>query len=231
MALPSHDRFVARAKDILRANDRGGYTVPTARLYPFQWNWDSAFVAMGFATYDPGRAYRELEMLVRGQWADGMIPQIIFHAPSDTYFPGADVWKTSGKSPVGGPATSGITQPPVFAMALRAVHEAAAGSAELQTRTLPLFDAALKSHRWWFAARDPEQTGLVSILHNWETGSDNSPAWDLAFERVRDCICAQLLERKHFQLSFFPRTSRTSALSEPSLALRTSSKLSLPTTI
>ena len=26
------------AKRILRANDRGGYTVPTARLYPHQWN-------------------------------------------------------------------------------------------------------------------------------------------------------------------------------------------------
>lgn len=30
-----------RAKRILAANDRGGYTVPTDRLYPFQWNWDS----------------------------------------------------------------------------------------------------------------------------------------------------------------------------------------------
>ena len=207
MPLPSHDTFVARAKDILRANDRGGYTVPTAALYPFQWNWDSAFVAMGFATYDADRAYRELEMLVRGQWADGMIPQIVFHAPSDTYFPGPDVWKTSGKSPVGGPATSGITQPPVFAMALRAVHEAAAGSTDLQTRTLPLFEAALKSHRWWLAARDPENTGLVSILHNWETGSDNSPAWDHAFERVPTTTVTKIVRKDtgHVDAAMRPR--------------------------
>ena len=35
------------ARAILARNDRGGYTVPTDRLYPFQWNWDSAFVAIG----------------------------------------------------------------------------------------------------------------------------------------------------------------------------------------
>ena len=62
------------AKSVLAANDRGGYTVPTANLYPFQWNWDSAFVAMGFATFDPDRAFRELERLIEGQWPGGMIP-------------------------------------------------------------------------------------------------------------------------------------------------------------
>ena len=32
-----------QAEAILRARDRGGYTAPTAGLYPYQWNWDSAF--------------------------------------------------------------------------------------------------------------------------------------------------------------------------------------------
>ena len=166
---------------ILAANDRGGYTVPTDRLYPFQWNWDSAFVAMGFATFDIDRAYRELERLTEGQWADGMIPHIVFHQPSDTYFPGPDVWRTSHTIP-----TSGITQPPVFGMALRAVYEAAekAGTKDAKARTLALFQAGLKWHRWWYKARDPDGTGLVALLHPWESGSDNSPAWDVALARV-----------------------------------------------
>ena len=112
------------ARAVLSANDRGGYTVPTARLYPFQWNWDSAFVAMGFATWDCDRALTELERLVEGQWPDGMIPHIVFHRPSETYFPGPDVWGTGARIRAGGPATSGITQPPVFATALRFVWEA-----------------------------------------------------------------------------------------------------------
>ena len=47
-----------QARAILAANDRGGYTVPTDRLYPFQWNWDSAFVAMGWATFDADHCER-----------------------------------------------------------------------------------------------------------------------------------------------------------------------------
>jgi len=174
------------ARAVLAANDRGGYTVPTARLYPFQWNWDSAFVAMGFATWDCDRALTELERLAQGQWPDGMIPHIVFHRPSETYFPGPDVWGTESRRRAGGPATSGLTQPPVFATALRFVWEAMPDSArrERRERAAGLYRAALAWHRWWIGARDPAETGLVAVLHNWETGSDNSPAWDAALARV-----------------------------------------------
>ncbi|WFU90174.1 trehalase family glycosidase (plasmid) [Rhizobium sp. CC1099] len=173
-------KYIDEAKAILAANDRGGYTVPTDRLYPFQWNWDSAFVAMGFAAYDIDRAYRELERLAEGQWADGMIPHIVFHQPSDSYFPGPDVWRTNHVIP-----TSGITQPPIFAMALRKIYETAVATGSVANeRTLTLYEAALKWHRWWYRARDPEGTGLVALLHPWESGSDNSPAWDIALARV-----------------------------------------------
>ena len=174
------------ARAVLAANDRGGYTVPTAGLYPFQWNWDSAFVAMGFATWDPDRALTELEHLVQGQWPDGMIPQIVFHRPSDTYFPGPGVWGTESRRRAGGPATSGITQPPVFAIALRFIWDALPGDAHpgYRERVARLYRAALAWHRWWMRARDPRGTGLVAVLHNWETGSDNSPAWDAALARV-----------------------------------------------
>jgi Trehalase len=192
------------ARAILARNDRGGYTVPTDRLYPFQWNWDSAFVAMGFAVFDVDRAYRELERLVEGQWDDGMIPHIVFHVPSDTYFPGPDVWGTRHRIP-----TSGITQPPVFGMALRHVHEAAlasnmAGAAE---RTRALFQAALRSHRWWLSARDPDGLGLVSILHPWESGSDNSPAWDEALARVPTTTTSTIRRKDtgHVDASMRPR--------------------------
>ncbi|WP_262297250.1 MGH1-like glycoside hydrolase domain-containing protein [Microvirga sesbaniae] len=192
------------ARAILARNDRGGYTVPTDRLYPFQWNWDSAFVAMGFAVFDVDRAYRELERLVEGQWDDGMIPHIVFHAPSDTYFPGPDVWGTRHRVP-----TSGITQPPVFGMALRHVHEAAlaGGTAGAARRTKALFQAALRSHRWWLAARDPDGLGLVSILHPWESGSDNSPAWDMALARVPTTTTTAIRRKDtgHVDASMRPR--------------------------
>jgi glycogen debranching enzyme len=174
----SEDRR-AEAIAIMRANDRGGYTVPTAGLYPFQWNWDSAFAAAGFLTFDETRAWRELEMLFSGQWADGLVPHIIFHQPSDTYFPGPEVWGTNRTPP-----TSGITQPPVAAIAARWMFGAAKDRALADAKLRDLFPKLLAWHRWWAVARDPDGTGLVSILHNWESGMDNSPAWDGPFRSV-----------------------------------------------
>lgn len=167
------------AQAVLRANDRGGYTVPTARLYPFQWNWDSAFVAMGFATFDAPRGWREIERLLEGQWEDGLIPQIVFHAPSDDYFPGPDIWGIARTPP-----TSGITQPPVLATAAARLFATDPDRDAAEARMAAIYPRLRASHRWWRQARDPHGTGLVSILHPWETGMDNSPAWDDAMARV-----------------------------------------------
>ena len=173
------DALIQRAQAILRGNDRGGYTVPTARLYPFQWNWDSAFVAMGFATFDEPRAWSEIGHLLKGQWEDGLIPQIVFHQPSDDYFPGPAVWGIRRTPP-----TSGITQPPVLATAVRHLLDRARDGALAEARAAAIYPALVRNHRWWRQARDPAATGLVATLHPWETGMDNSPAWDTALARV-----------------------------------------------
>src|SRR5439155_26266204 len=76
---PPMSELRARAAAVLSGNDRGGYTVPTARLYPFQWNWDSGLVALGWATLSEPRAWQELDRLFEGQWPDGMLPHIVFH--------------------------------------------------------------------------------------------------------------------------------------------------------
>lgn len=168
----------AQARDILVRNDRGGYTVPTHGLYPYQWNWDSAFVALGFAEFDRDRAWQEIETLISGQWDDGMIPHIIFHKDDPGYFPGPSVWAT-GKTP----ATSGITQPPVLATIVRKLWEDE-GADPTHPRMRRLYEACLKSHRWFHAFRDPKANGLVMVTHNWETGRDNSSEWDDALARV-----------------------------------------------
>ena len=158
---------------ILRQNDRGGYTVPNHSVYPFQWNWDSAFVAMGFATFDRARAWQELETLFIGQWPDGMVPSIVFHASADHYYPGPSTWGTRHQPP-----TTGITQPPVAATAARMIVEAEPDRQAALVRLAGLFDPIFASHHWWHTVRDPDATGLVTVVHPWETGRDNSPDWD-----------------------------------------------------
>jgi alpha,alpha-trehalase len=167
------------AAQILRDNDRGGYTVPTKGLYPFQWNWDSCLVALGWAELDLNRAFTEIETLFSGQWPDGMVPHIVFHRPDPGYFPGPERWGTGRR-----PATSGITQPPVAASCVRRLVERARDAALAERRARALLPKLLAWHRWFHTVRDPDATGIVTTLHPWETGMDNSPAWDEALAQV-----------------------------------------------
>lgn len=71
--------IIEAARQVLEHNDRGEYTVPGARLYPHQWLWDSCFIAIGMRHYDVERAKTEIYSLLKGQWANGMLPNIIFN--------------------------------------------------------------------------------------------------------------------------------------------------------
>ena len=48
---------IQEAIKVIKMNDRGGYTVPTNRLYPYQWNWDSVFTALGIWHFNKWRAW------------------------------------------------------------------------------------------------------------------------------------------------------------------------------
>ncbi|WP_428674502.1 MGH1-like glycoside hydrolase domain-containing protein [Roseibium sp.] len=175
----SHAELDNQARAILTGNDQGGYTIPTKGLYPYQWNWDSVFVALGFATFDQDRAWREIEMLFEGQWRDGMVPHILFRKDDPSYFPGPSVWGTDG-----GPIpSSGHSQPPVAASV---VHDLLAGDTtgggeERAERLLPKL---MNWHRWYLSYRDPDGLGVIAVIHPWESGRDNLPDWDEALRAV-----------------------------------------------
>jgi hypothetical protein len=178
------DDLAQQAIGVLHGNDRGAWTRPSPRLYPHQWSWDAAFVAMGWAQLDVSRAISELSSLFRAQWSTGMVPQIVFdlNVARGAYEPGPNAWATVGHAPLG-TASSAICQPPVHAIALARIREVAA---ERGRRELHEVDAAIvdlhprlaRWHAWLRSARDPDGTGLVTIFHPWESGLDNSPRWD-----------------------------------------------------
>ena len=164
-----------QAIEILRQNDRGGFTIPTARLYPYQWNWDSAFVALGFATFDLDRAWQELELLLEGQWANGMIPHILFRQNDPDYFPGPSVWQSPERAQGGGHMpTGGISQPPVLASMIKTLFDISHN----EQRTAAFFDPLLNWHRWFHLHRTPKGKTYVATTHPWETGRDNCPDWE-----------------------------------------------------
>jgi len=181
-------QVVPGARRVLDENWTGSSTVPSRGLYPHQWSWDSAFIAIGSRHLSVRRAQRELETLLTAQWGDGRIPHIVYNqaVPPGAYFPGPDFWRPStghtGAPP--GVATSGIIQPPVHALACLLVHRAdpraSVGSGFL-ARTYPRLAAW---HRYLTDRRDLGGGGLVAVVHPWEPGMDNSPCWDAPLARV-----------------------------------------------
>ncbi|MFN3199643.1 MAG: MGH1-like glycoside hydrolase domain-containing protein [Bradymonadia bacterium] len=171
------DRALAEAAiAVLRDNDRpnawGRHTIPSGHLYPHQWAWDSAFAAIGWRHVDPDRALVELEVLMKGAWPDGRVPHIYFHDLSGEYFPGPEFWKTE--------RSTSITQPPIWATAALQVFE----SLPDVERFTPLVHAMARSHTWFAEHRDPSNWGAVAVVHPWESGLDNCPAWDAPMQAV-----------------------------------------------
>ena len=171
---------IEEAKKILLGNRKKGYTLPTNnKLYPAQWNWDSAFIALGYSYFKIDYAFEEIETLLEGQWDDGMVPHILFHDKDTSYFPNHTTWKCGKNIP-----SSGITQPPVLAIVLKKIIENNKFNDDQDSRILKIIKKIKKYHEWFIKFRDPNKTGLVSILHPWESGYDNSPIWDDAMNNI-----------------------------------------------
>jgi glycogen debranching enzyme len=179
---------MTRATHILRQNDMGTWTKAAPDLYPHQWSWDSAFIAIGLSRLDTRRAAEELLTLFDHQWKNGKVPHIVFNpeAPPDSYFPGAEHWACAASSPEAPPSppyTSCLCQPSVHAIAALRILQSAAHegtSEEVGARAFlrGIYPKLLAWHRYLATKRDPEGSGLVTIYHPWESGTDNSPRWD-----------------------------------------------------
>lgn len=198
------------AAAVLLGNWTGTATVPSRTLYPHQWSWDSAFVAVGLRHLSPRRAQRELEMLLGAQWGDGRVPHIVFNpaVPHAAYFPGPDFWRTAGSraggraggstgagagARAGAPAhleTSGLVQPPVHALAALLVHRADPAASARRGFLPRIYPRLVAWHRYLTADRDLGGAGLAAIVHPWESGMDNSPAWDGPLARVEPAAAA-----------------------------------------
>jgi Trehalase len=180
------EALIRQATLVLDFNWTGEYTKPGPRLYPHQWSWDSALIAIGYSHYDQARATRELSHLFESQWRNGLLPQIVFNPEFNRYFPGIDFWRAD-RCPHAprDRRTSGVVQPPVHATAALRVYERASDVPEATAFLQWLLPRLSAWHDYLYRERDPEGEGLVYIRHPWESGMDNSPMWDQIMQRLQ----------------------------------------------
>lgn len=164
------------AKTVLEMNNTGTYTVPAQGPYPHQWLWDSCFTAIGLRHIDVERAKTEILSLLRGQWVNGMVPNMVFSSARQ-YKRERDVWRSwlSPNAP-DDVQTSGITQPPMLAEAAVLIGQKLSKT-DRRAWYKTVFPALLQYHQWLYAERDPHGEGLVLQIHPWETGLDSTPPW------------------------------------------------------
>lgn len=187
------------AQKVLKENDRGNFTIPAEGLYPHQWLWDSCFIAIGLRHTDIDRAQTEILSLLRGQWTNGMLPNMIL---GDNTFlnrrsPAYRIWKSwlNPNSP-DELVTSGITQPPLLAEAIVKLGDRM-NKTERRSWYQTVFPALLAYHEWLYRERDPHNEGLVLQIHPWETGLDNTPPWMNEIREHSLPLWISLLEKAH----------------------------------
>jgi hypothetical protein len=136
------------------------FTMPNRKKYPWLWLWDSCFHAIAWSALGDSRCRAELESLFSLQLPNGFLPHMGYQTDPARSLA---LWRSTGRSD--------ITQPPMYGHALR-VLAARGFSVE------HLYDRASAALRYFFERRRDRASGLIRVLHPWETGCDDSPRWD-----------------------------------------------------
>jgi alpha,alpha-trehalase len=94
--------------------------------------------------------------------------------PDAGMIPHCNYWRNDGGWLWSQPERSSITHPPLLAVAADLVFE---HSHDLEFLT-QIYEKVQRYHDWFDRRRDPDQDGLVCIIHPWEAGGDAPPRWD-----------------------------------------------------
>ena len=185
MFVNNESALIDKAKELFERNRKSGvseegfeyfYVCPDTSVYPHQWFWDSCFHIMinaKMGNLDPAAA--ELETLMHTQAEDGWIGHMNYWEKNPSIVDrSVGMFYPSDE-------TSPLMQPAFIAHALRYLYNAAkivdnARANELLDKFYPgikkYYDALYERRVFW------DKRPLISMVHPWESGTDNIPAYD-----------------------------------------------------
>ncbi|MFN8498831.1 MAG: trehalase family glycosidase [Anaerolineae bacterium] len=130
-------------------------------------------------SYGQRHALNELLAMFDGQWANGLLPHVRYVPDQSGYRPDPGDWGISpAASGLSAMETSGITQPPIMGTCAEMVFRRLPDPQAHLDDWLAIADGLERFHHFLLTERDPTGEGLVVCLHPWETGTDNSPAFE-----------------------------------------------------
>jgi hypothetical protein len=165
----SLEQLEALCRDVLdrswregeQAGRRYAFTAPSPTRYPWQWYWDSCFIAIVRSRWDGARARQELaSLLAAGE--DGFIGHVIFWG-RPLNLERLVRYNVARR----GDLTTRTIQPPLLAWAWSLAVGDPAGEERI-----------LRHHAWLREHRDLEGDGLLWLIQPDESGLDASPKFD-----------------------------------------------------
>ena len=159
----------------------GASTLPSRTLYPHQWSWDSAFIAIGRSWYDEAKAQQE-PVAVPGPM--GGRPRAA-HRLQPVGRRGRVLSGSSVLGVVEAPPqaprdveTSGITQPSIHARAALEMHRHARDVEASKAFLAWIYPHLAAEHAYLDGPRTISGTACRWSCIPGNRGLDNSPAWD-----------------------------------------------------
>ncbi len=150
------------------------YTAPSPGTYDQQWFWDSCLHSLVWLELgEESRALQEIESLVLGKGDKDFIPHMIFWKKirNITWWVFDRLYPTDFYSE--------LIQPPIIGYSTMQLSDR---GVNLKEETI----LNIKTHYQYISqVRDPENMGLISIIHPWESGLDSSPKFDLELANMR----------------------------------------------
>ena len=75
--------------------------------------------------------------------------------------------------------------PPIHATVCRKIFERSKDKKDSEKFLKDMYPRLKRSHEYLYTFRDPKQEGLVYIRHPWESGVNNSLAWDTPLRLIK----------------------------------------------
>lgn len=159
-----------------------GYTAASGSLYPFQWLWDTFFIAGWTENVDQG--IQDVEKFLASQADNGFLGHIRYNREvlaHKEYFPGPEIYFPDGLPPFG-EITSKITQPPNAAYGIWELAGKIINPVKKKAFLGSIYPKVFKYHQYLYDHL--VLNSLMVTIHPWQAGDDNSPKWDLVYEKI-----------------------------------------------
>jgi len=129
-----------------------------------QWLWDSGAHMIVWSQKNISNAVADMRTMLQMQQPDGRIPEQVYWSDRSAK-ENAELLLTYSNTKF-----TDTTQMPVLPYSLRAIFEHAETKEDGKAYLKEFLPPLIRYFQWWRATRDTNQDGLVTAIHNWETG-------------------------------------------------------------